>query len=65
MPCDLVRPRASSSTDGNDSATVKVRSGGCFPVLTACATISMAMPVLAGTTTVAASSPLLTQAWPV
>ena len=51
------------------SGTTAARSASapeaCFPVWIACTSISIAWPVFAGTTTVAASSPLRTHAWPV
>jgi hypothetical protein len=56
------RAEASDSSEGNDTGTVKVRSGGIVPVLTACTSISIARPTFGGTKTLAASKPLFTQA---
>src|SRR5215472_8986516 len=57
--------RLSSLSGGTETGTVRARSGGCLPRWKASTNISMAWPALGGTKIVAASSPLLTQAWPV
>jgi len=47
---------------GKEVGAIMVRSGGILPFWTDCTSISIAFPVFAGTTTVAASNPLRLQA---
>jgi len=54
------RAEASDSSDGKDTGTVRVRSGGIVPVLTA-APASPLLVYIRGTKTLAASRPLFTQ----